>query len=394
MTDVRSDRMSFGAFMAPYHALNENVTLTIHRDMQLVELMDALDFDEVWVGEHHSAGFEPIASPELFIAAVAERTKRIRLGTGVNSLTYHHPLILADRMVQLDHQTRGRIMFGVGPGQLPSDAAMMGIDPRNQRAMMVAALEAIQSLLAGERVTRDEGWFRLENAMLQILPYQRPCMEMAVACAVTPNGPTTAGRLGASMLSVAASSDAGFSSLPEHWSLYEAAAHKHGHRVNRDNWRVVAPIHVAETRDQALADVAKGIIPNVLGYLRALGVDMECLRGIDTGEDAAKSWMTNTWGTFGRLACGTPDDVATYIEEMARQAGGFGTFLLLAHNSADWDATRKSHEMFARYVMPRFRGGDRRSASLDWIANNREAIFAPLFETRPPSLPHPRAKAG
>ena len=94
----------------------------LHRDLELVEWLDQLGYDEAWIGEHHSAGFEIIASPELFIAAAAERTKHIRLGTGVISLPYHNPLMVADRIMQLDHKTRGRVMFGVGPGLLPSDA--------------------------------------------------------------------------------------------------------------------------------------------------------------------------------------------------------------------------------------------------------------------------------
>ena len=125
-------KLRFGAFIAPFHALDENPSLAIHRDMELVEWMDKLGYDEAWIGEHHSAAFEVIASPELFIAAAAERTKNIRFGTGVSSLPYHHPLMLADRINQLDHMTRGRVMFGVGPGSLPSDAFMMGIDVQTQ----------------------------------------------------------------------------------------------------------------------------------------------------------------------------------------------------------------------------------------------------------------------
>ena len=87
--------------------------------MQLIEILDGLGFHEAWIGEHHSAGKEIIASPELFIAAVAERTKNIRLGTGVVSLPYHNPLMVADRIIQLDHMTRGRVMFGAGPGCWP-----------------------------------------------------------------------------------------------------------------------------------------------------------------------------------------------------------------------------------------------------------------------------------
>ena len=105
-----------GVFLAPFHDLSENPILALERDMELLQHLDALNYHEAWVGEHHSGGFEIISSPEMFIAAAAERTRHIRLGTGVVSLPYHNPFILADRMVQLDYQTRGRAMFGVGPG--------------------------------------------------------------------------------------------------------------------------------------------------------------------------------------------------------------------------------------------------------------------------------------
>src|SRR5271170_3036430 len=104
-------RMKFGAFLSPWHAPGQNPTRALHRDLELVEHMDRLGFDEVWIGEHHSGGFELIGSPEVFIAAAAERTRHIKLGTGVASVPYHHPLILADRMVLLDHLTRGRVML-------------------------------------------------------------------------------------------------------------------------------------------------------------------------------------------------------------------------------------------------------------------------------------------
>jgi limonene 1,2-monooxygenase len=118
-----------GIFLAPFHPLDEDPTLCIHRDLELIEHLDRLGYEEAWIGEHHSAGFEIIASPEVFIAAAAERTRSIKLGTGVVSLPYHSPLTTANRIIQLDHQTRGRVMFGVGPGLLPSDAFQLGVDP-------------------------------------------------------------------------------------------------------------------------------------------------------------------------------------------------------------------------------------------------------------------------
>ena len=118
--------MRFGVFLAPYHEPGENPTLALERDLELIVRLDELGFDEAWVGEHHSTGWETIASPEIFLAVAAERTRHIRLGTGVVSLPYHHPLMVADRIVLLDHLTRGRINFGVGPGGHLTDARMLG----------------------------------------------------------------------------------------------------------------------------------------------------------------------------------------------------------------------------------------------------------------------------
>jgi limonene 1,2-monooxygenase len=125
---MEKPRLRFGTFLAPFHPLDENPRSALRRDFELVELLEELGYDEAWIGEHHSGGYEIIASPEVFISAAAERTRRIRLGTGVVSLPYHHPLMTADRIMQLDHQTSGRVMFGVGPGALPSDAHMMGLN--------------------------------------------------------------------------------------------------------------------------------------------------------------------------------------------------------------------------------------------------------------------------
>ena len=260
MTTIDADgRLKFGIFLAPFHPVGQNPTLALERDLQLVEHLDELGFDEAWFGEHHSAGYEIIASPEVFIAAAAQRTKHIRLGTGVSSLPYHHPFMLADRMVLLDHLTRGRVMFGVGPGALPSDAFMMGIDPAKQRDMMEESLEAILRLLAGETVSMETEWFKLVKARLQLRPYQRPFPEVAVAAQVSPAGPRAAGRFGTSLLSIGATSAGGFDVLGIHWEVMEERAAEFSTTVDRNNWRLVGPMHIADTKEQAVADVAFGL---------------------------------------------------------------------------------------------------------------------------------------
>ena len=221
------DRMTFGIFLGPFHKVGENPTLAFQRDLELIEWLDHLGYDEAWIGEHHSAGWEIISSPELFIAASAERTTHIRLGTGVVSLPYHHPFMVANRMVQLDHMTRGRVMFGVGPGALPTDAYMMGIEPTSQRPKMDEALGIILRLFTeDEPITYKSDWFELNEALLQIRPYQNPYMPLAVASIQSPSGVALAGKHGASVLTITVPRDPseGKSEYSKLWEIAEESA--------------------------------------------------------------------------------------------------------------------------------------------------------------------------
>src|SRR4030095_1859784 len=206
-------RLRAGIFLAPFHPLDEDPTEALHRDLELVRFLDRVGYDEAWIGEHHSGGYEIIASPEVFIAAAAERTQRIKLGTGVVSLPYHNPLTAANRIIQLDHQTRGRVLFGVGPGLLPSDAMMMGIPVDKQRDRMVESIEVILRLFKGEIVTAETECFKLTNARAHLLPYTKPYPEIAVASSVTPSGGRLAGTHGFGMLCVAATNPLGYDAL-------------------------------------------------------------------------------------------------------------------------------------------------------------------------------------
>src|SRR5215510_12066059 len=114
---VLTDNMTFGTFMAPFHRVGENPTLALERDLELIEWLDDLGFDEAWIGEHHSGGWETIASPEVFIATAAGRTRHIRLGTGVVSLPYHHPYMVANRMVLLDTRPGDASCWAWAPGR-------------------------------------------------------------------------------------------------------------------------------------------------------------------------------------------------------------------------------------------------------------------------------------
>jgi limonene 1,2-monooxygenase len=241
----------FGIFMPTFHKTGVNPTMHLEHDLQLIELADRLGYQEAWIGEHHSGGHEIVGSPEVVLAAAAERTRQIRLGTAVNSLSYHNPLMLTERLVLLDHLSRGRAMMWFGPGQLASDAHMVGIDRRDRRGIMRDAAEAIVALLAGETVTMETDAFVLRDAHLQLLPYSVPTLECVAAALISPSGPSTAGRLGVGMINLAAASPAAFGELRNHWRIAEREAAKHGKTISRDSWRLAAFMHVAETDEQA-----------------------------------------------------------------------------------------------------------------------------------------------
>jgi len=358
-----SGKLRFGAFCGPHHPLNENPTLTLQRDLELAEHLEYLGFDELWYGEHHSAGWELIASPEVMIAAAAERTKRIKLGSAVTSVPYHHPLMIAERYSQLDHMTRGRVMLGMGPGSLASDAKMMGIPVAKQRDMMDEGMDVLVRLLRGETVTAKTDWFTLDNARIHMTPYSRPSIDMIAASTISPTGSRAAGRNGIGMLSFGATSGGAFDALSANWNIAEDTARASGKTIDRKNWRLVAPMHIAPTREQARKEVEFGV-EGWADYLR----NVAALPIVPGGGDVIDALMSSHMAVIG-----TPDDAVAQIKRLQAQSGGFGTLVLFAHNWADWAETKRSYEMFARFVMPQ----------VDDMVDNRAVSEAECRANRP-----------
>jgi limonene 1,2-monooxygenase len=363
---VDRSAMRFGIFLAPFHETGENPTLAMRRDLELIDHLDRLGFEEAWIGEHHSGGLEIIASPEVFIAAAAERTRYIKLGTGVASLPYHHPLVLADRMIQLDHQTRGRAMFGVGAGALPSDVYMMGRDPMRVRGMMEESLDAIMPLLRGEIVSATTDWFTLREARCQLPGYTRPHLDVAVAVTTSPAGAKLAGKHGVGVLSISATTEKGFEALATTWEAWSTVARQNAKSVHRSAWRLVSPVHIAETREQARANMRFGLQQWVRYFNRvgALPVSTTGQGSLDEDIDAMLA--------SGLAVIGTPEDLIRQLERLWEKSGGFGCWLDFAHNWADVEATRRSYELIARFVVPHFRrANQQRIDALEWAASNR-----------------------
>ncbi len=366
----------FGAFLAPHHPTGESTTLQFQRDLELAAHLDRLGYDEFWVGEHHSTGWETIASPEMFLAAAGMNTHTIRLGTGVVSLPYHHPFNVAQRIVQLDHMTRGRAMFGSGPGALPSDAHTLNIDPMLLRDRQDEALGVIIRLLRGaDRFDYDCDWFTLRDAALQILPVQQN-MPMTTASSISPSGMHLAGKYGMGVLSIASTSSAGLQALPTQWAFAEESAAAHGQTVDRRNWRVMMAWHVAETREQARAEAKHGLHRwhneynvGVLGRPGAIHVDDPQVLLEQVAEHGAEGG--------GAAVIGTPDDLIAAIQQLQQVTGGFGVVLGFAHDWANVEATRRSWDLVARYVIPAVNGTTApQIASAAYVAAHKTELIA------------------
>ena len=367
------ERMKFGIFLGPFHRAGENPTLALDRDLELVQWLDGLGYDEAWIGEHHSAGWEIISSPEVFIAAAAERTRYIKLGTGVISLPYHHPLMVANRMAQLDHMTHGRVMLGVGPGALPGDAYMMGIDPTTQRERMDESLGIILRLFTEtEPITYKSDWFELKEAIVHLRPFQKPYMPTAVASVQSPAGVALAGKYGAAVLTITVPRDpsSGPTDLNALWTIAEDSAAEHGQVVNRHDWRLVIPVHLAESREEAMNEAR-------IGAGRYLREYSEGTNGRKAGFDGPLEKVIDHMIGNSSWIVGTPDDCIEGIKQLEAQSGGFGGFLVQAIDWAPREKILNSYELLARYVMPRFQGTATSTlASNLWATERQETLVS------------------
>ena len=351
-----------GVYLPPHNHNDEDPKQALQRDIELIEFLERLGYHEAWIGEHHSGGFEIISSPEVFIAAAAERTKKIMLGSGVVSLPYHNPLMVAERFLQLDHQTRGRAILGVGPGQLQSDARMLCIEASKQRQMMAESLDIILRLFSGEVVTHQSDWINLNQAQTNLKPYTWPRPPVAIASAVTPTGAKLAGRYGLGLLCLAASVFAAYDVLDVNWRVACEEAKEHGTEMHPENLRLVVPMHLAETRERAWSNIQFGFEP---WESYSFSVNPKTgLLGLGGIEEAVNN---------GLAVVGTPNDAIECLEKYWDKTGGFGCFLQLATNWAEFENTKKSYELFARYVMPKFASrNSQREQSLLHMHRNRE----------------------
>ncbi len=360
--------MKFSFFMMPIHHPSENPSLAFQRDISFIHLADELGFDEFFIGEHHSGGWENMPVPEMALSMAAAKAHRIRLGTSVTLLPYHHPFQVAERIAFLDHLTKGRAILGIGPSTLVSDKRLFAIPEQQNTAMMYESVEIIVRLLEAEEPISYQGEFwRFEDMRLQLRSYQQPRLPLAVATGGTAKTLDMVGRHGMQLWSNAGRHVRRPCPLVEQWPQVEAAATAAGREATRDDWSLVTNIYLAETREQAWADVSDGIMRET-EYFATIGLKFlyEAHPGQPFADFTPQSCVEQRdW------IIGTPDDAIAWIDRKQEETGGFGGMMITTHEWTTTDKLQRSIELFARYVMPRFRGHTQGHAD-DWEKLERD----------------------
>ncbi len=349
---LKGRMMKFSFFMMPVHHPTENPALAFQRDISLIHLADELDFDEFMIGEHHSGGWETMPLPEMALSMAAAQAHRIRLGTSVVNLPFHHPFHVAERIAFLDHLTRGRAILGIGPSNLVTDKRLFAIAQDTLYPMMRESVDLIVRFLETPDPFDHEGEFwSFRDMRLQLRSYQQPRLPLAIA---STSGSDDVLGLAArhDMILMSGVGKKRPSTLARNWARLGELAATHDKTPSRDNWRLATAMYLAETRDEAWADIRTGILREA-EYFAKIGLKpvYESYPGQPIEEFTAESCVeARDW------VVGTPDDAIAWIEAKQAETGGFGGVMLTTHEWADTFRLKRSIELFARYVMPRFRG--------------------------------------
>jgi len=359
-------RLGFGAFLAPHHPSGKSDP-AVPPDLKFVEHIDELGYDEFWCGEHHSSGWETIASPEMFLAAAGERTKRIKLAPGDLAALPSSLQCRAAHGAARPHDG-GPGDLRLGTGALPSDAHTLGIDP-----MASATARTTRSHhpppVQGRAGHGQDRLVHLQDAALQLLPLQED-MPFAVASQISPSGMTLAGKYGIGIISLGSMSDQGLLSLPTQWGFAEAAQEARHRRRSQETGACcsagTSPRHARRRAKRPSTACCAGTTstsphPAAPGR-RAVRLARRC--GRQDGLHGRRR-LDHRHARRSR-----EDDKSVYDK-----SGGFGTVVGFVHDWANPENTMRSWDMVARYVIPEINGYVTSCASPQKFLIDNRAVF-------------------
>jgi alkanesulfonate monooxygenase SsuD/methylene tetrahydromethanopterin reductase-like flavin-dependent oxidoreductase (luciferase family) len=354
--------MEFGYFTMPSHPPERGLKAGHDWDLQTFRWLDELGFTEIWVGEHHTAPWEPHPAPDLLIAQALLQTKNIRIGPGGFLLPYHHPAELANRVAMLDHLAQGRLNFGIAASGLPSDWAMFHVDGMSgqNREMTREALDIILRMWTDDSPWTHEGKYWKVSKPDTMFGFLKPHLKPLQ----TPHPPIGVAGLSKGSDTLKLAGERGYIPMSlnlnpgyvkSHWEAVEIGAARTGRTPNRSDWRVVREIFVADTDEEAWRMSVGSHMGRMMGeyFLPLLGQFgfKEYLKHKSDVDDAD---VTVDYCARHNWLVGSPRTVAEKIEKIYDEVGGFGQLLVFGFDYVENpEAWKHSLELIAHEVKPR-----------------------------------------
>lgn len=355
--------MRLGYFTMPLHPPGSDMAETLAHDLEQIVTLDRLGYSEAWIGEHFTSVWENIPCPDLFIAQALARTTSIALGTGVSCLPNHHPLMLAQRIAQLDQMARGRFRWGIGSGGFPGDFELFDVDTAafEQRRLTREILDTVLDLWGAPRpgIRQHERWrFRVPEPNtaigidLHLRPYQKPHPPIGVA-GIGPRSDmlTLAGERGWIPMSINIVPPA---TLTAHWETYAASATAAGRAPDRSVWRIARDVYIGETTAQARREVIDGVVGrDWRDYFLPLLRHSQLLIAPKVDPTMPDEAVTLEYLCDHIWIVGDVDEVTRKLHQLYQAVGGFGTLLVIGHEWLPVDKWRRSMMLLAKEVLPR-----------------------------------------
>ncbi|MCC6625853.1 MAG: LLM class flavin-dependent oxidoreductase [Chloroflexi bacterium] len=355
--------MDLGYFTMPLHPPGSDIAATLAHDLEQIVTLDRLGYREAWIGEHFTSVWENIPCPDLFIAQALGRTSNIILGTGVSCLPNHDPLILAQRIAQLDQMARGRLHWGIGSGGFPGDFDLFDIDTANfeQRRLTREILDGVLELWGNPQPglrAHDRWRFRVPERNdtigvdLHLRPYQQPHPPIGVA-GIGPRSDmlTLAGERGWIPMSINIVPPA---TLTAHWATYADSAARAGRPTDRAIWRIARDVYIGDTDEAARRDVIDGVIGrDWRDYFIPLLTFSKLLIAPKLDPAMPDEAVTLDYLADNIWVVGDVDTVTDKLWQLYQQVGGFGTLLIIGHEWQPEDKWRRSMMRLAKEVLPR-----------------------------------------
>ena len=340
--------MEFGVFYQLPCAVEQTPAARVQDTIAQCRLADELGFDAAWLAElHFNARFSILSAPLMIASAVAQATKRIRIGNAINLLPLHQPVRLAEEVATLDVLSDGRAIFGVGRGSMPTHFAGYGIDQEESRDRFIEGLELVLGSWGQDDFAYKGQFYQSYGFSITPKPIQQPHPPVYVAA----NSADTfgiVGELGHNILvaPTIVTTQGALTGL----ASYRAELAENGHEESKLKVNVNVPMHVAATEKEARTAFTR-TIDNYLETLRDIGRDRGGSRGSSRADNLDAEAVIEEFA-----AVGTPNQVSEKLDKFKKMYGPqefmcwFNIGGMLSHAEVE-----SSMRLFAKEVLPWFK---------------------------------------